>query len=301
MAEEITNTVASETQQASVANEENVVVNQEPQGTPQEETNEGAPVENSNEDEQQQTTDEGSQEPPKPTYEELQGKLKEYEIREEEDRRLREQLGLQDIDTNTYNYMNIDQQIVNEGKQVYLRLCNEYGIDANPDKIDASVQQLKETDPKKAYEFERRFEQLGNEVEYKRQAVQQQNAIYEVNKFEQDYSKLLQAAPALNNIMAQYVQAYGTRGTNMYEQLRSVMDIVLPAYQEAFNAGKQYALQDRAKKDTSGVQGGIATANTQTYTPDTIFTRDQISRMSSDEFAKYEKQIQQQMLEGKIQ
>ena len=197
--------------------------------------------------------------------------------------------------------MNIDQQIVNEGKQVYLRLCNEYGIDANPDKIDASVEELKKTDPAKAYDFQRRFEQLGQEVEYKRHAVQQQNAVYEINKFEQDYSQLLNAAPALNNIMAQYVQAYGANTPNMYGQLKNIMDIVLPAYQEAFNAGKQYALQDKAKKDTSGVQGGIATANTQTYNPGTVFTRDQIARMSSDEFAKYEKQIQQQMLEGKIQ
>ena len=42
--------------------------------------------------------------------------------------------------------MNMDQQIVNEGKQVYLRLCNEYGIDANPSKIDASVAELKAKD-----------------------------------------------------------------------------------------------------------------------------------------------------------
>lgn len=299
MADEITNTVASETQTATVAAEENTAVNQEPQVTVQE--GEQPPVENSN---PEQASEEGTQvqdEPARPTYEELQGKLKEYEVRDEEDRKLRERLGLQDIDSTTYEYMNIDQQIVNEGKQVYLRLCNEYGIDANPDKIDASVAQLKETDPKRAYEFEKRFEQLGNEVEYKRQAVQQQNAIYEVNKFEQDYSQLLQAAPALNNIMAQYVQAHGANTPNMYGQLKSVIDIVLPAYQEAFNAGKQYALQDKARKDTSGVQGGVAVANTQTYTPSTVFTREQIARMSSDEFAKYEKQIHQQMLEGKIQ
>lgn len=299
MADEITNTVASETQTAPVAAEENITVNQEPQvDQPQDGTQ---PVENSNQEQASEEDTQVQDEPAKPTYEELQGKLKEYEVRDEEDRRLREQLGLQDIDPTTYGYMNIDQQIVNEGKQVYLRLCNEYGIDANPDKIDASVAQLKETDPKRAYEFEKRFEQLGNEVEYKRQAVQQQNAVYEVSKFEQDYSQLLNAAPALNNIMAQYVQAYGANTPNMYGQLKSVMDIILPAYQEAFNAGKQYALQDKARKDTSAVQGGIATANTQTYTPDTVFTRSQIARMSSDEFAKYEKQIQQQMLEGKIQ
>lgn len=303
MGEEITNTVANETQQVQTPVEENTVANQEPQGTvQQEENNEGAPVENSNQEEQQGNVEEQNNEEQKqPTIEELQTKLKEYEVREEEDRLLREQLGLQDVDTQTYNYMNIDQQIVNEGKQVYLRLCNEYGIDANPNKIDESVEQLKQTDPAKAYEFQRRFEQLGQEVEYKRHAVQQQNAIYEVNKFEQDYSQLLQAAPALNNIMAQYVQAYSGNTANMYGQLKGVMDIILPAYQEAFNAGKQYALQDKARKDTSGVQGGIATANVQTYTPDTVFTREQISRMSSDEFAKYEKQIRQQMLEGKIQ
>ena len=307
MGEEITNPGVSETQSANTAVEENTVTPGEPQVTNQEEVTDSNNAENSNGENEQGNSNEGEGEqqntdtPPQQTVEELQAKLKEYEVKEEEDRLLREQLGLGDLDQQTYNYMNIDQQIVNEGKQVYLRLCNDYGIDANPDKIDASVQQLKQTDPAKAYEFERKFEQLGMEVDAKRQAIQQQNAIYEINKFEQDYSRLLQAAPALNNIMAQYVQANRGNTSNMYGQLKSVIDIVLPAYQEAFNAGKQYALQDKAKKDTSGVQGGIATANTQTYTPDTIFTRDQISRMSSDEFAKYEKQIKQQMLEGKIQ
>ena len=302
MSEEITNPGTDTTQVATVTNEANTVEDQTTQVTAPE-GNEQPPVENSNEGEQVEDG-EGQKvddQPAQPTIEELQSKLKEYEVREEEDRLLREQLGLKDLDSQTYNYMNIDQQIVNEGKQVYLRLCNEYGIDANPDKIDASVEQLKQSDPAKAYEFQRRFEQLGQEVEYKRHAVQQQNAVYEISKFEQDYSQLLNAAPALNNIMAQYVQAYGANTPNMYGQLKNIMDIVLPAYQEAFNAGKQYALQDKAKKDTSGVQGGIATANTQTYTPDTVFTRSQIARMSSDEFAKYEKQIQQQMLEGKIQ
>ena len=74
----------------------------------------------------------------------------------------------------------------------------------------------------------------------------------------------------------------------------------MPAYQEAFNAGKQFALQDKAKKDTSSVSGGVATANTQTYTPGNVFTREQIAKMSDADFAKYEKEIQRQMIEGKI-
>ena len=302
MSEEITNPGTDTTQVADTANEVNTVEDQTTQVTAPE-GNEQPPVENSNEGEQVENGEgqKADDQPAQPTIEELQSKLKEYEVREEEDKLLREQLGLGDLDSQTYNYMNIDQQIVNEGKQVYLRLCNEYGIDANPDKIDACVEELKKTDPAKAYDFQRRFEQLGQEVEYKRHAVQQQNAVYEISKFEQDYSQLLNAAPALNNIMAQYVQAYGANTPNMYGQLKNIMDIVLPAYQEAFNAGKQYALQDKAKKDTSGVQGGIATANTQTYSPGTVFTREQISRMSSDEFAKYEKEIHRQMIEGKIQ
>lgn len=300
MEEAITNKATDTTPVATqVATEENSIVDQEPQAaTPVKEGEQ--PVENSDTEQASDVQQQPVVEDKQPTIEELQTKLKEYKLRDEEDKLLRDKLGLSDVDNQTYNLMNIDQQIVNEGKQVYLRLCNEYGVDASPEKIDESVAKLKETDPAKAYEFQRKFEQLGNEVSYKRQEVQQQNNIYEINKFEKDYGQLLQAAPALNNIMAQYVEAYGANTTGMYNQLKSVMDIVLPAYQEAFNAGRQYALQDRAKKDTSGVSGGVATANTQTYTPGNVFTREQIAKMSTEEFAKYEKQIQQQMIEGKI-
>lgn len=237
---------------------------------------------------------------PQPTVEELQAKLNEYQVREEEDRALRERLGIQDVDQQTYNLMNIDQQIVNEGKQVYLRLCNEYGIDANPDKLDASVQELMKADPAKAYEFQRKFDSLSNEVISRRQEVQTQNAIYEANKFEQEYHPLLEASPALSNIMKEYVSQYGGAG-NVYDSLKGVMEIIMPAYQEAFNAGRMFALSNKAKADTTPVQGGVAAAQTNTYQPGMVFTREQIKRMSPEEFAKNEKFIKQQMIEGKIQ
>ena len=156
MAEEITTTAANETQVATTAPEENTVVSQEPQTTSQETINENGPVENSNQEQvEENTTSESTAQ--QPTVEELQAKIKEYEVRDEEERKLRETLGLQDVDSQTYNLMNMDQQIVNVGKQEYLKLCNEYGINADPSKIDASVKALKETDPAKGYEFERRF------------------------------------------------------------------------------------------------------------------------------------------------
>lgn len=302
MSEEITNAVDTTSQvDATASNDTNTVEDT----VAQTEANDSeGTVENSNDnvtEEQGNVEQNGDQttEQQQPTVEELQAKLKEYEVRDEEDRMIREQLGLEDVDSRTYDFMNIDQQIVNEGKQVYLRLCNEYGIDANPNKIDASVEELKKTDPAKAYEFQRRFEQLGQEVEYKRGMVQQQNSMYEVNKFSNDYGQILNASPALTNIMTQYIENYG--GTSgVYQQLQNVLNTIMPAYQEAFNAGRQFALQDKAKKDTSGVSGGVATANTQTYTSGNVFTREQIAKMSDAEFAKYEKEIERQMIEGKI-
>ena len=256
------------------------------------------PVENNNEQQPQQDGQVAE-----PTAEELKAKLREYEVREEEDRVLREKLGLKDIDQATYNYMNLDQQIVNEGKQVYLRLCNEYGIDANPDKIDASVEALKQSDPAKAYEFQRKFESLGNEVTNRRQAVKQQNTYYEVQKFERDYNDIIQASPALNNVLTQYVQMYNPmQGGDVYGQLKGVVDILMPCYQEAFEAGKRFALGDKAKRDTTPVQGGVAAGGgTNTYVAGATFTREQIKNMSPAEFAKNEVAIKQAMIEGKIQ
>lgn len=296
MADKNTN-VDVDTTQVTDVDEANTV---EGQQTQTEDTNVEGAVENSNDELNGQSEDANKEQDEKKTIEELNAKLKEYELRDEEEKMLKEQLGLQDVDTSTYNYMNLDQQIVNEGKQIYLRLCNEYGIDANPNNIDESVKKLKETDPAKAYEFERKFERLGEEVEYKRLMVQQENNNYEIGKFAKEYGQLLNSSPALSNIMTQYVENYGAVSANMYDQLKSVMDIIMPAYQEAFNAGRQYALQSKAKEDTSAVSGGIATANTQTYNNSHVFTRDQISKMSIDEFSKYEKQIMQQMREGKI-
>lgn len=292
----ITNEQATETPAQNTVMEE---TQEQVQGQPQVEGQTAEqPVENNNE---QQPSQDGQV--AEPTAEELKAKLREYEVREEEDRVLREKLGLTDIDQATYNYMNLDQQIVNEGKQVYLRLCNEYGIDANPDKIDASVEALKQSDPAKAYEFQRKFESLGNEVTNRRQAVQQQNTYYEVQKFERDYNDIIQASPALNNVLTQYVQTYNPmQGGDVYGQLKGVVDILMPCYQEAFEAGKRFALGDKAKRDTTPVQGGVAAGGgTNTYVAGTTFTREQIRNMSPAEFAKNEVAIKQAMIEGKIQ
>ena len=296
MSEEITQVEATETQPTQEVVEENKQVSTG--GDDAEVADETLTKGNEGDEVKTNTVEEPKQEP---TVDELKTRLQEYEVREEEDRLLRQKLGLpEDMDSRAYDYMNIEQQIINDGKNRYLRLCTEYGVNADPNNIDKSIEALKASDPAKGYEFIRRLEELGQEVGYKRQAINQQVSNYEISKFATEYNTLLQASPALNNIVNTYVQTYGGSG-NMYNQLTSVMDIVMPAYQEAFEAGKRYALSDQARKDTSEVQGGVATSPTTTsYTSGDTFTRAQISKMSSDDFAKYEKVIRQQMLEGKI-
>ena len=295
MTEEITNEVATETQAVYTTPEENT---QATEGQVATQEGEATDVEKGNDVAEGDIVEEKVNEP---TNEELKAKLKEYEVKAEEEKLIRQKLGLpEDMDSTAYNYMNVEQQVINQGKTEYLRLCTEYGVDADPTKIDASIEQLKATDPAKGYEFLRKFEALGNEVAYKRNQIQSYVTNYEIGKFSNEYNDLLTASPALNNIITQYVQNYSGQG-NMYNQLHNVMNIIIPAYKEAFEAGRSYAMTDNAKKDTTAVQGGIATTPTTTsYSDSTVFTRDQIRRMSSDDFAKYEKVIQQQIREGKI-
>lgn len=297
--ENITTQSTMETQQTTV--EENTQVD-ETTSQQQEQVNED--VENSNNEQVEDTTkdvqENTTQVVQEPTTEELKAKLKEYEVKDEEEKLLRESLGLEDVDSQTFNYMTIEDQIVNEGKQRYLRLCTEYGVDANPNNIDASIEELKKNDPAKGYEFLRKFEGLSAEVQNKRNYVQQEVSRYEVGKFNKEYNDLLNASPALNNIIGTYVNSFGNQ-RNIYEQLHNVMDVVLPAYQEAFEAGKRFAMQDKAKSDKSQIVGGISTQSTPTYTKDTVFTREQLRRMSSEEFSKNEKAIRQAMMEGRIQ
>ena len=69
----------------------------------------------------------------------------------------------------------------------------------------------------------------------------QQNTYYEVQKFERDYNDIIQASPALNNVLTQYVQTYNPmQGGDVYGQLKGVVDILMPCYQEAFEAGKRF-------------------------------------------------------------
>lgn len=258
--------------------------------------NDGNVEGDTNTPEGEQTTDKKE-----PTVAELQNKLKEYETREEDQKLLKQRLGLdENVDNQTLDLMNIDSQIVNRGKQEYLRLCNEYGIDATPEKVQASLDELKKTDPAKGFEFERRAELLGQSIAGQRQQVQYQQFNYDVNRFVSSNNELLSSSPVLNSLVSEYIQNnYGSQ--TICSELQDIMEIATSIYREALDVAKKSNQIQQVKSDTSGVTGGIATINTPSYSGEVMFTREQIAKMSPSEFAKNEKAIERAYANGQIQ
>lgn len=227
-------------------------------------------------------------------------KLKEYELANEERSALQERLGLQDVNPAELNYVTLDQQVVNKGQQELLRLCNAYGVDADPDKFQASVEGLKQSNPQKGYELERKIEQLMYSVDSKRQQIAFESSNSQVKKFAQENQQLLNASPVINQILTEYVQ-YNQGNPNMYENLNMINNYLVAVCKEAFEAGTKYQANEKAKADTSKVQGGIVNAPQAGYVGEEhIFTRAELSRMSDADFAKNEKKITEQMTKGLI-
>lgn len=227
-------------------------------------------------------------------------KLKEYELIEAERQALQNRLGLQDVDPQNFNYQTLDQQVINSGQQELLRLCNEYGVSADPSKFEESVNKLKETNPQKGFELERKVEVLMSNVGNRRQQIAQQASHSQVQRFAQENQQLLNASPVLNKILTEYVQV-NAGNPNIYNNLNTINSYLLDVYREGLEYGQRIASLEKAKADTSKVQGGIVNApQSMSGGEPHIFTRAELSRMSTEEFAKNEKVITEQMQKGLI-
>lgn len=237
---------------------------------------------------------------PQQTQEELARKLKEYELKEQEQEALKRRLGLDDsYDNDEANLINMEQAIINRGKRQYLDLCTKYGVDANPDTIEQTVQNLKLTDPAKGYQLERDIENLSYIVNAQKNEIvnyQYQNSL---NKFYNDNIELLQASPELSNVLGIIAQQnYGN--PNVYEELSGTLNYLSRIYGEAFAYGQKYSSMEKARKDTSGVEGSITNDVNQITRSDKTYTREQIANMSQDEFEKDYDNIMRLYYTGKI-
>ena len=86
----------------------------------------------------------------------------------------------------------------------------------------------------------------------------------------------------------------------MYEELNGTLNYLSRIYGEAFAYGQKYSSMEKARKDTSGVEGSITNDVNQITRSDKTYTREQIANMSQDEFEKDYDNIMRLYYTGKI-
>ena len=235
--------------------------------------------------------------------EQLKRQLQEYQLRDEELKNLSNRLGTNQV--GDVQILQAQQQldiVNNQAQQAYLQLCNEYGVDYRPDKIDASSLELKEKDPQKYYELLNRIQQLDNVVNAKRNEVN--NYIYnkELNNAVMQYKDVFDASPAMANAVDAYIKSnYNVRPQ---DALATFMQLAAPVYKEAFEYGKLYAQQEAIKNSNNPQQilNNTVVSNNNSYatTNPRPFTLKEIEAMSQAEFERNEKEIDRQFRAGLI-
>lgn len=239
---------------------------------------------------------------PQPTenVEEIKQRLKEYELKDTERKAIAERLGVEEGDADMLGLNSLEAQVENQANSAFVRMCNEYGVDASPEGMEKSLNDLKANDPQRYYEFIDRAKGINNELNYKRQEISRANYNYGVNKYAQENQQLIESVPAFANVIREYCVA-NQGNPNIYNELNSITDMAISLIRSGMELGHAYSLQQKAKTDTTPVSGGIATNQTPVYTSDKIWSRNEIGKLSTDDFVKYEKQIMQAYAEGRIQ
>jgi hypothetical protein len=230
----------------------------------------------------------------------LNQRLKEYELKDTERKAIADRLGVDESKADMLGLYSLEAQIENQANSAFIRICNDFGVDAAPENMEKSLKQLQDTDPKRYYEFMDRAKNINNELNYKRQEISRANYNYGVNKFAQENKQLVENIPAFANVIREYCNA-NMGNPNIYAELNSITEMAISLIQSGMELGHAYSLQQKAKTDTTSVSGGIATSQNPTYTSDKIWSRGEISKLSTEEFSKYEKQIMQAYAEGRIQ
>lgn len=226
--------------------------------------------------------------------EEIQKKLDrlaEYEVKEKELNDLKGRLGVKDNvpDNQVFSAQQQLAIVENQAQQEYIRLCNEYGVDYRPDKIDASGKELLEKDPKAFYELRFKLEGLNNQIEAKRNEVnnfiQQRefNAAYERNR------QVFEASPAISRVVKEYVDA-GANPSDIDMIVKSGLDIA----KEAYEMGRQAALNEKAAPSPAKVLNNTTISQQTQSTPPTDtkpFTLEDVANMDMETYRKHQKEI----------
>lgn len=246
---------------------------------------------------------EGGEEPAttqqEPTITDLQNKLKEYELRDEERKAIAQKLGVNEVEPDLLNLQSLSAQVENMANSALVRVCNEYGVDASPEGMAKSLDQLKESNPAKYYEFVDKAKSINYQLQSKKAEIATANYNYGINKYYNENKDLVENVPAFQKIVNDYCVA-NQGSPYIYDELNNITEMAISLIKSGVELGQAYALQNKAKTDTSSVQGGVGVAQTPTYTSEKIWSRAEIDKMSVSEFAKNEQAIMKAMMEGRI-
>lgn len=237
-----------------------------------------------------------------PDVDELRQRLKEYELRDEETKNLSERLGLSgNINPELMQAEQLLLQVNNQAQQAYINLCNEFGVDYRPEKIEASASELASKDPKKYYDLLYKLNQLDANVTQQRTQVESFLRVKQTEQAAMKYKDLLNASPKLNQALEMYLNQTHIAPQQAVEQF---MQIATPLCQEMFNMGKMFAQQEALKKTESPAQvlNNNTMSQTATYATQSpkVFTNDEIAKMDLATYAKYRDEIDRQAAQGLI-
>lgn len=240
---------------------------------------------------------------PKPdvNVEALQKQVQEYQAKEQETRELLSRLGT-DGTTDIQVLEAIKQRdiIDNQAQQAYVKLCNKYGVDYRAENIEASAKALKEKDPQAYYDLQYELGQLDSIVNEKRGVIDNFITQKQVQTSLNEYGQLLNASPALKQQLNSYLNTVPL--TDPVNQIDTFMQMATAIQREAIEIGKILAQQQAQAQSPANVLNNSVMAQQTSYaaTPPKTWTRQEIAAMSDKEFAKYEKEIDRAVREGRV-
>ena len=232
--------------------------------------------------------------------EQLKAKLQEYQLTDAELNQLKQRIGVNEVDYNTAQIQNTIGLIQNQAQQEYIALCNQYGIDSRPDRIDISAKELEEKDPKSFYAFQRKLDNLYTRLNSQISEVKHYSVSRDVNNFYNENKMILEASPTINSVINQYLTNTPAEYINR-QDLDSYLTMARQIYTEAYNVGLQMAQQQQKLSPNKILNNSVMSSQQTTYpVGSSTFTRDQIQNMSLEDFSKHEQEIMNQMVNGQI-
>ena len=219
-------------------------------------------------------------------------KLAEYELKDKELTDLKDRLGVKDTvqDNQVFSAQQQLAIVENLAQQEYIKLCNAYGVDYRPDKIDASGKELQEKNPRAFYELRYKLEGLNSQIEAKREEV---NNFVQQREFATAFERnkqVLEASPAISRVVKSYVDSGNISASDIDAIVKSGLDIA----QEAFEMGRQAALAEKQTVSPAKVLNNNTISQQAQSTPiveNKQFTLEDIASMDMETYKAHQKEI----------